>query len=464
MSSKKSSYAGKKVTVFGVRKSGKAAIDLLIKNGAFVYATEKNPEIDSSLIIWLEDMGVPFELGFHSRKAIDGKDLIVLSPGVDPNIPLLKEAKNNQIPVIGEVELAYQFSDASFVAVTGTSGKSTTVELIGKIVAAHNPHVYVCGNIGIPISEIISANHCHSSLIVEVSSFQLETIQEFKPKVAVFLNFSQDHLDRYPSMKEYFAAKIKIFKNQDENDFALLNADSPELSALSLFKQKQYYFSIQQTLPTGFYLKDNKVIIKDTGIKDLLIDLKDFKLQGKHNITNAVSAIGASYLFLGDRFNIEKTEKALKEFRGLEHRYEFIGRFLGVDFINDSKSTKPQSTIVALDCIKKPTILIVGGSEKGNDYSEMQKAIAQNPLVKFVVITGKTQKKIKSGLDNLGFKKYKTTPTFKSAVFEAIAKARDGDLVLLSPACASFDEFKDFEDRGDFFKKLVYSIYSSKEK
>ena len=464
MSKTNRSFEGKKVTVFGVKKSGRAAIELLIQNGAKVYATEKSAEIDSNLVIWLEDLGVPFELGFHSRKAIDGKDLIVLSPGVDPNIPILKDARKNHIPIIGEIELAYQFSDASFLAVTGTSGKSTTVELIGKIIGAHQAHVYVCGNIGIPISEIISANRCRSSLIVEVSSFQLETIQKFKPKVAVFLNFTQDHLDRYLSMDAYFNAKMKIFENQTKDDFALLNADSEPLRQINLQNQQVYTFSLTKPVERGFFLRGSRIVIREPNKEDVFINCKQFRLPGLHNKMNAVSAVGASYLFLGDQFNKEKTEKALGDFKGLEHRFEYIDTYLGVEFINDSKSTKPQSTIVALNCITKPTILIVGGSEKGNDYSEMIGTIAKNPLIKYVVITGKTQKKMKSGFESLGFKKYKTTPTFKSAVFEAIARAREGDLVLLSPACASFDEFRDFEDRGEYFKKLVHHIYSSKEK
>lgn len=464
MSKVNRTFEGKKVTVFGVKKSGRAAIELLMQNGAKVYATEKSPEIDSSLIIWLEDQNIPFELGFHSRKAIDGKDLIVLSPGVDPNIPILREAKKNHVPIIGEIELAYQFSDASFLAITGTSGKSTTVELIGKLLSTHKAHVYVCGNIGIPISEIVSAKHCQSTLVVEVSSFQLETIQQFRPKVAAFLNFSQDHLDRYLTMDDYFKAKMKIFENQSEEDFALLNADSEKLSQIKLQKQQVYYFSTTKKLDKGFFLHKNQIIIRDPGKEDIHINCKSFKLPGPHNLLNAVCAVGASYLFLGNEFNKEKIEKALGDFKGLEHRYEAIGTYLGVEFINDSKSTKPESTIVALRCLTKPTILIIGGSEKGNDYTEMLQSIANNQWIKYVIITGKTQRKMKHGLEMVGFKNFKTTPTFRSAVFEAIARARDGDLVLLSPSCASFDEFKDFEDRGDYFKKLVKQIYSQKEK
>lgn len=464
VSIERNAFKGKNITVFGLRKSGKAAIELLIKNGAKVFATEKSAEIDSGIIIWLEDLHVPFELGFHSRKSIEDKDLIVLSPGVDPSIPILNEARNLKVPIIGEVELAYQFSNSTFLAVTGTSGKSTTVELIGKIISAHRNNVFVCGNIGIPISEIISSNHDQSSLIVEVSSFQLETIQNFRPKVAVFLNFSEDHLDRYATVDDYFNAKKRIFENQTQNDFALLNADSPFLKQLELNKSKKYFFSVSEQLTNGFFLQDNNIVIRDEGNPEKNVKLTKFRLKGMHNISNAVSAVGASYLFLGEDFDIQKTEKAIAEFKGLPHRYEFVGNFLGVDFVNDSKSTKPQTTIMAIHCIQKPTILILGGSEKGNVFNEMVKEIYQNPLIKYVVITGKTQKKIRSAFEAINYKNYKTTPTFKSAVFEAIARSREGDLVLLSPACASFDEFKDFEDRGEFFKQLIYSIYTDKIK
>ncbi|MCE5223228.1 UDP-N-acetylmuramoyl-L-alanine--D-glutamate ligase [bacterium] len=455
------SYKGKQITVFGLKKSGKAAIDLLAKSGAQIFATEKNPEIESQLIIWLEDLNVPFELGFHSRRSIEMKDLIVLSPGVDPNIPILKEAKKNQIPIIGEIELAYQFSRSSFLAVTGTSGKSTTVELIGKILSQHIPRVFVCGNIGIPISEIVSLNNQSSTLVVEVSSFQLETIQTFRPTVSVFLNFSEDHLDRYPSMEEYFHAKTKIFENQTMEDAALLNIDSPPLRKLVLPHIRTYYYSIQEPLKQGFYLQGNQIIGK-IGNLDFSVKLDGYPLIGLHNQSNAVAAVGASYLYLKDKFDPSAAEKALQCFTGLPHRFEYVGRYAGLDFINDSKSTKPQTTIMALQCITKPTVLIIGGSDKGNDFSSLAKTISQHELIRYVVLTGKTQKKIRCAFDQAGFKKYKNTPTFKSAIFEAISRAKMGDTVLLSPACASFDEFKGFEERGDFFKSTLKLLYESK--
>lgn len=455
------SYQGKQITVFGLKKSGKAAIDLLAKSGAQIFATEKNPEIEAQLIIWLEDRNVPFELGFHSRRSIEKKDLIVLSPGVDPNLPILKEAKRNQIPIIGEIELAYQFSHSSFLAVTGTSGKSTTVELIGKILSQHVPRVFVCGNIGIPISKIVSLNNQSSTLVVEVSSFQLETIQTFKPNVSVFLNFSEDHLDRYASMEDYFQAKARIFENQTPNDSALLNMDAPALLNFHPPSARAYYFSLEQKPDQGFFIENNHIVghIDNT---DISVSLDGYKLLGIHNQANALAAVGASYLYLKERFDPQLTEKAIQNFTGLPHRFELIGQYGGIDFINDSKSTKPQTTIMALQCLNKPTVLIVGGSDKGNDFLGLANAICHHPLIRSVVLTGKTQKKIRCALDQVGYKKYKTTPTLKSAIFEAISKAKSGEAVLLSPACASFDEFKGFEERGDFFKSMIHLNYFPK--
>jgi len=275
------------------------------------------------------------------------------------------------------------------------------------------------------------------------------------------LNFSEDHLDRYPSMEEYFHAKTKIFENQTMEDAALLNLDSPPLRKLVLPHIRTYYYSIQEPLKQGFYLQGNQIIGK-IGNLDFSVKLDGYPLIGLHNQSNAVAAVGASYLYLKDKFDPSAAEKALQCFTGLPHRFEYVGRYAGLDFINDSKSTKPQTTIMALQCITKPTVLIIGGSDKGNDFSSLAKTISQHELIRYVVLTGKTQKKIRCAFDQAGFKKYKNTPTFKSAIFEAISRAKMGDTVLLSPACASFDEFKGFEERGDFFKSTLKLLYESK--
>lgn len=450
----------KKVTVFGIKKSGIAAIELLLSQGALVFATEKEPEIESPAIVWMEDRGVEFELGFHSRKCIENKDLIVISPGVNPNLPILMEAKKMNIPVIGEVELAYQFSNARFLAVTGTSGKSTTVELIGAILAKHIPGVYVCGNIGVPISRILLDNRGKRlNLVVEASSFQLETIHSFKPEIAVFLNFNADHLDRYPNLNEYFRAKTRIFENQDKEDIALLNYESSLLRELICGSSKKLFYSHHQKLKKGFYLENGSVTLDIDGLPCIKVPLNGFQLPGFHNLSNAVASLAATYLFLKDDFCPDKTCRALKEFKGLEHRFEKVGEFNGVVFINDSKSTKPQTTQVAIECLSHPTILILGGSDKGNDFTELAQTIVENPWVKMVIITGKTQRKLKHAFDAMGYRSYKLTPSFKSAVFESIIRSSPGDMVLLSPACASFDEFIDFEQRGNAFKQLIHNAF-----
>jgi len=455
---RKFTVKNKNVSVFGLGKSGVAAIELLRHNGANIFVSEKNAEIPSAVIIWLESLNIPFELGFHSARAIEDKDIIVVSPGVDPNLELLVEAKRNGIKMISELELAYNFSDAKFIAVTGTSGKSTTVELIGSILSEHRNNVYVCGNIGIPISEVVMNADSNTILVVEVSSFQLETIINFKPYISVFLNFTEDHLDRYQSMDEYLLAKSRVFENQTENDIALINSDNNLISKLGNIKAKKFYFSVSKKLPKGIYSEDDKIII-NLDKKTIDLNYCKFRLPGIHNKENLLAGVAVSYLMLENEFDIEKTENAISKFKGLSHRFEHFGSFNNIHFINDSKSTKPESSIVALKCLNKPTILIMGGSEKGNDFTGLVEAITSSEFIKYVVITGKTQKKIKSTFENIGFKKYKLTPTFKSAVFEAISKAKPGDIVLLSPACASFDEFVNFEERGNIFKEIVFSAF-----
>jgi len=450
---------GKKVTVFGLGRSGVGAIKLLLKSGADVFVTEERAEIPSPLIIWLESEGISFELGMHSRRAIEGKDLIVVSPGVNPRIPILEQARREHIPIIGELELAYNFANGEFIAITGTSGKSTTVSLIGSILSKHGENVAVCGNIGIPVSEVVLNMNKKATYVVEVSSFQLETILNFKPYIAVFLNFSDDHLDRYDSSSEYLNAKLNIFKNQTINDYAVLNKNDKVLSSKDLrIKAKIYYFSSIEPLKNGTYIAENDAIINLDGVK-IKIPLDGFKLKGLHNKENLLSALCASYLFLKDRFSESITREVIYDFKGLPHRFEFVNNYLGIDFINDSKSTKPESTIMALKCLNKPTILILGGSEKGTDFIPLANAISNSPFVKMVIITGKTQKRIKSALESVNFRKYKLVSSLKNAIHEAILKAHKGEVVLLSPACASFDEFSDFEERGEYFKKCVDDFF-----
>ncbi len=454
------SLNGKNITVFGLKKSGKAAIELILSKGANVFATEKTANIDPQTIIWLESLGVDFELGLHSERTYTNKDLIVISPAVPKRIPILLEAERHNVPIIGEIELAYQFTQSKFIAVTGTSGKSTSVELTGHILRYHIAPVYVCGNIGIPISEIVHKTKT-ATLVVEVSSFQLETIQEFSPHVAVFLNFSEDHLNRYKNMRDYFTAKLRIFENQTENDYCILNGDQKCLAELSPSKAKKYLFSMKTPMNPGCYYnhEEDEAVILD-GPKEIRIPLCKMRIKGIHNRQNAIVSILSAYLFLQDHFSVDLCMKALNTFQGLPHRFEWVGRYNGIGFINDSKSTKPSTTSVAIHCMNEPFILMMGGSDKESQFKEVAKKISQHPFIKKVILYGKTRKKIRSALEEVGFKNYKMTPTFKSGFFEAIKRADPNEFVLLSPGCASFDEFNNFEERGNYFKKLIWRTYN----
>ncbi|MDD4028853.1 MAG: UDP-N-acetylmuramoyl-L-alanine--D-glutamate ligase [Caldisericia bacterium] len=450
----------KKITVFGLMKSGKAAIELLLSKGADVFATEASASIDPKTIIWLESMGVDFELGFHSERTFEGKDLIVISPAVPKRIPILQKAEEHHVPIIGEIELAYQFTESHFIAITGTSGKSTSVELTGHILRYHIAPVYVCGNIGIPISEIVHKTKA-ATLVVEVSSFQLETIQEFSPHIAVFLNFSEDHLNRYKTMDEYFAAKLRIFENQRENDYSILNGDQECLYNINVNNAKKYLFSMKKKVNPGCWYDhdtDEAVIADDP--REIRISLANMRIKGYHNKQNAIVSILSSYLYLQKAFSADLCKKALLTFQGLPHRFEWVGRFNGIGFINDSKSTKPSTTIVAIQCMTEPFVLMMGGSDKESDFHEVAKRIASHPFVKSVILYGKTRKKIRNALDENGFRNYKMTPTFKSAFFEATKRARANDFILLSPGCASFDEFSNFEERGNTFKKMIWRTFN----
>jgi UDP-N-acetylmuramoylalanine--D-glutamate ligase len=450
----------KKITVFGLKKSGKAAIELLLSKGASVFASEASASVDPKTIIWLESVGVDFELGFHSERTYEGKDFIVVSPAVPRRIPILVKAQEHHVPIIGEVELAYQFTESHFIAITGTSGKSTSVELTGHILRYHIAPVYVCGNIGIPISEIVHKTKA-ATLVVEVSSFQLETIQEFSPHIAVFLNFSEDHLNRYQTMQDYFAAKLRIFENQTEQDFSILNGDQECLRNINVNKAKKYYFSMKKTgIPGCWYDHDTDEAVITVKKKEIRVSLANMRIKGYHNKQNAIVSILSSYLYLQNAFSVDLCQKALVTFQGLPHRFEWVGRFNGIGFINDSKSTKPSTTIVAMQCMTEPFVLMMGGSDKESDFREVAKRIATHPFIKVVIVYGKTRKKIRNALDEAGFQNYKMTPTFKSAFFEATKRAKANNFILLSPGCASFDEFSNFEERGNVFKKMIWRTFN----
>ena len=407
-----SNLSGKKVTVVGLGQSGLSAALLLDRLNAEVKATDcsDTEELRSNAQL-LKSRGIDVELGKHSEYFVAGSNLVVLSPGVRTDSPLIVWTDKKGIPVISEIELAYQHCPAPIVAVTGTNGKTTVVTLLGEILSNAKREVVVCGNIGRPFSGEISKIGPQHTVVLEISSFQLERIVKFRPYIAVFLNISQDHLDRHRNFEEYFKTKTLIFSHQKEDDWAVLNCKDPNLKKLgSKLKSKVKFFA-------------------------------EDKLSPNHSAALAIGSI----LEIDQRVIME----TIDNFRGVEHRMEYVNSIEGVSFINDSKATNISSTIWALQQLSEPIILIAGGREKGTNFESIADLITRK--VKAIVLIGEAKQKIKKVLAN----KVLTgeADSLEEAVRLAKQMAVKGDTVLLSPMCTSFDMFKNFEERGKVFKE-----------
>jgi UDP-N-acetylmuramoylalanine--D-glutamate ligase len=418
-------FKGRKIIVVGLARSGLACAKLLLSMGAKVKVTENadNPTL-AGYARQLTSEGAQVELGRHTEKFISGADMVVVSPGVtDKALPLVW-AKAAGIPVIGEVELAWQACPATVIAITGTNGKTTVTELIGRVIRASGKRAHVCGNIGNPFSGEIEKMREGDYVSLEISSFQLETVKTFKPHIALILNFTRDHLNRYSNMEEYLQAKKRIFMNQDENDYLLLSSLDPALKDAGRdARSKVVYF--------------------------------DDKKAGDYNPNQlAVMAVA-------DILGIDKdaVAKVLRDFKGLEHRLEYVTRINGIDFINDSKSTNVEATAWALQNVKQPLILIAGGSDKGLDYGAMKDIMRGR--VKNLILIGQTREKIARDLN--GAVPSEEAATLADAVRQAYGRASKGDCVILSPMCASFDMFKDYEQRGMIFKEEVNKLSQERQ-
>lgn len=443
----------KKILVVGLGKSGVAAAHLLIREGAIVTATDSRsfealPEEAKELV----NQGVRIEAGIHNNKTFVSSDLIVLSPGVPAEIPQITEAKSNGISIIGEAELAYQFLNAPLIAVTGSNGKSTTTTLIGEIIKAKGDSVFVGGNLGTPLSEYVLSGNKNSCIVAELSSFQLETIEAFRPHIAVLLNITPDHLDRYHSMEEYKDAKFRIFENQNNSDFSIINSDEPWSNGFNKrTKGKIVTFSRKIKVENGIYVENGKVVSSIEDHAGVICDVSDIAIKGVHNIENSMAAVAAA-LLLG--CSPEIIAHTLKEFKGLEHRLEFVREVNGVKYINDSKGTNVGAVMKSIEGFSEPVLLIAGGRDKGSDFTPLRPLIKDK--VKKLILIGEAREKIKSALEQI------TETVYADSLEEAVDIARrgadKGDVVLLSPACASFDMFKNFEDRGRKFKDIVRKI------
>jgi UDP-N-acetylmuramoylalanine--D-glutamate ligase len=445
---------GKRILVVGLGKSGVASALFLKAHGARVTVsdTKSGDELRNEIPALL-DHGITVETGGHGERTFRGQDLIVVSPGVPVDAPPLAQARTLGEPVIGEIELAAQFLPGPIIAITGSNGKTTTTTLAGEIMTAGGFPTLVGGNIGTPAISLAERAKPETTIVLEVSSFQLETIQTFHPKVAVVLNVTPDHLDRHRTFEIYVDAKARIFENQQASDFAVLNADDPTcVTMLSRTKAQVFWFSRQKEVKLGAWVDAGKILFRDGSGQREIMQVSEIPLKGAHNLENVLAAVCAGALM---GCVPEKICQAVRDFKAVEHRLEFVATVGGVDYYNDSKATNVDATIKALESFPANIHLILGGKDKGSDYSVLNDLLRAR--VKRVYTIGAAAAKIES---QIVFPKSEIihAETLENAIRKAHAAAQPGDVVLLAPACASFDQFKNYEHRGQVFKEIVRGL------
>ena len=440
---------GKRVLVVGLGKSGVASALFMKAHGARVTVsdTKSGDDLRNEIPVLL-DHGITVETGGHGDRTFRGQDLIVVSPGVPVDAPKLVQARALGEPVIGEIELAAQFLPGPIVAITGSNGKTTTTTLTGEIMTAAGFPALVGGNIGTPAISLAERATPETVIVLEISSFQLETIQTFRPKVAVVLNVTPDHLDRHRTFEIYTDAKARIFENQQGSDFAVLNADDPTCVAMaSRTKAQVFWFSRQKEVAQGAWVRDGKVVFRRGDAQREVLLVSEIPLKGAHNLENVLAAVCASVL---GGCSAEEVRKTVQNFKAVEHRLEYVATIRGVDYYNDSKATNVDATIKALESFPSNIHLILGGKDKGSDYTVLNDLLRQR--VKRVYTIGAAAAKIESQIKG---PEVVHAETLENAIRKANAVAVQGDVVLLAPACASFDQFKSYEHRGKVFKEIV---------
>jgi UDP-N-acetylmuramoylalanine--D-glutamate ligase len=450
------SWKGKRVTVFGLGRSGRAAADLLLDLGAVVTIVEEHSSPDYELASAEYGLrGAQVFLGDRVAEGLRDLELLVVSPGVSKDHLLVQGIGQRGIPIVGEIELAGWFLRAPIIAVTGTNGKSTTVRLIGSILQQSGKRAFVGGNLGVPLCEAVprptqpSRTPDFEYIVAEVSSFQLETISRFKPWIAALLNVTPDHLDRHPTQAEYRAAKQRIFENQTTQDWALINADDSVVRSMALSARSGVCeFSLIRKVEQGVYLEANEIRARMHGEEFLLASRDALPMRGDHNVANAMAAMSVGLLCGCSR---EDVVRALQSAPVFEHALEVVRTWQGITFVNDSKGTNVDATLKALHSFEEPVVLILGGKDKGGDFSQLADSIQRQ--VKGVVVIGEATQKILQALDQI--KPVTLAASLADAVSQAVAFASRGDVVLFSPACASFDMFRNYHHRGLEFKRIV---------
>jgi len=443
----------KRVLVVGLGRSGVASALFLQSRGAQVTVSDAKPEDQlGKEIPVLLDHGIGVETGGHGERTFRGQDLIVVSPGVPLDSPPLVQARTLGENVIGEIELAVQFLRGCIVAITGSNGKTTTTTLAGKIVAAGGYPTVVGGNIGTPAISLVERATPETITVLEVSSFQLETIRTFRPKIAVVLNVTPDHLDRHRTLAAYTDAKARIFENQQAEDFAVLNADdSVCVGMASRTRAQVFWFSRKKEVQQGAYVHNGRVWFRGAAGQRETMLVSEIPLKGAHNVENVLAAVCVGAL-LGCA--PERMRKAVRDFQAVEHRLEYVATIRGVEYYNDSKATNVDATIKALESFPANVHLILGGKDKGSDYSVLNDLLRRRVKRMYTIgaAAGKIESQIKSAVEIVH------AETLENAVKRAGAAAQPGDIVLLAPACASFDQFQNYEHRGRVFKEVVEQL------
>jgi UDP-N-acetylmuramoylalanine--D-glutamate ligase len=444
---------GKKYSIIGAARSGIAVAKLLKHHGADVFLGDKSPAAKmQKAVAELTQLNITYEFGENSERALNA-DVVVLSPGVPNDAPIVKLAIGRGLKVVAEIEVASWFCKGPIVAITGTNGKTTTTALTGRMFEDARRQNLVAGNIGLAFSEVVEQTNEHTTAILEVSSFQLDNIETFHPRVSAILNITPDHLDRYDnSMEKYIASKRRIFENQTGGDAIVYNYDDElvrtNVEARVGMDVTRLPFSTKRELGEGAFVANGILKTRIAGIESDVIATDDISIKGVHNLMNAMAATLAAKAMTISTASIRST---LKNFKGVEHRLEFVRELDGVVYVNDSKATNVDSVGYALQSFTKPIVLLLGGRDKGNDYSQLYQLVDAN--VKAIVAIGESAEKVSNAFANR--KPLSTAATMEEAIQQARRFASRGDVVLLSPACASFDWFENYEHRGRVFKEIV---------
>ena len=445
---------GKKILVAGFARTGKSVVDFLMGCDCAVTVSDNRPATEFPGLVE-KYPNVRFEFDENKIESFTAADLIILSPGIPDTIPALQAAKEKGIPILSEIEMAFHNMKGTIIGITGTNGKSTTTELTGAMLKEGGKSTYVCGNIGIPLIEFCAGSKRQDFYVVEISSFQLETIREFRPHIAALINLAEDHLDRYPSVEPYYQAKMRIFENQKTSDFAVINYDDPYIrDHVHQIPSSHFWFSRKQAPPSGVYAQDGLIRTVSGGS---VANFNFAALKGVHNLENTLCASSIALLC---GVLPKQMQRALESFRGLHHRMELVGENNGVRYYNDSKATNVDAVVKSLESFPGNIFLIMGGKDKGCDYRVLRDLVKER--VKELLLigegAGRIESELKQVIEPMFFK------TLEETVEYASKRAVPGDVVLLSPACSSFDMFRDYHHRGEVFRETVKNLTAENAK